>query len=232
VRRGAVGRVGGVALLGAAALVGVGCTTSPDQLSAMIVAFLDSLSSAGPLGWLGFVMLYGAITLTGLPASSMQLTAGFLLGPGWGFAVTFVLTNAWGFLGFVLARTALRERVRRLVERSPALSALDAAVRDQGAWMVLLLRVSPLSPYNIVTLALGTTSVRPRDYLIGSMIGALLPMAFYVGIGASVSDLAAVWAGEVPTPGWSRLVGLIVTVAATAAVTWRVRRQLVAAGVA
>lgn len=214
-----------------AGLVVVGCTATPGGVST-VVALLESIRDAGPLGWAGFVLLFGIITLTGLPASSMQLTAGFLLGPWWGFAVVFVLTHLWGLVGFGLSRTWLQERARRLLEGSPALRALDDAVAERGTGMVLLLRVSPLSPYNVVTYALGATSVRIRDFVVGSMIGALLPMAFYTGLGSSVSDLAAVWQGEVVAPGWTRTVGVAVTVVATAIVTWRVRRHLVAAGVA
>ena len=231
---GVVRRVAVVAAVGLVigALIVVGWTTSLDVITMAIVSFLETLQSAGLAAWVGFVLLWGVIALTGLPVSWMQLTSGFLLGPVWGYALAFVLSNAWGFVGFVLARTVLRDRAQRFVERTPVFSAMDAAVRERGAWMVLLLRVSPLAPYNVVNLALGTTMVSIRDYVMGSMVGALLPMALYVGVGASVSDLAAVWSGEVAAPGWARSLGLIVTAVATILVTWRVRRQLVAAGVA
>ncbi len=226
---GLVGRRG-IVLAAVAGLVVVGCTASPSGVST-VVTFLRALEHAGPLGWAGFVVLYGIITLTGLPASSVQLTAGFLLGPWWGLALNVVLTGLWGFVGFTLARTWLREHARRLLDRSPTLRALDDAVAERGTWMVLLLRLSPVSPYNVMTYALGATGVRTRDFVIGSMIGSVLPMTLYTVIGASVSDVAAVWRGDVQTPAWTRLVGLLVTVLATVIVTWRVRRRLVAAGI-
>lgn len=213
--------------LGLAALaVVVGCTASPDRATAAVVGFLEAVEHTGPLGWAGFVLLYGAITLTGLPASSMQLTAGFLLGPWWGFVASFVLSNGWGFVGFVLARTWLRSHAQSLVQRSPTLRALDGAVADRGLSTVFLLRVSPLSPYNIVNYALGTTGVKPIHYLVGSAAGAILPMALYSGLGASVSDLSAVWRGEIESPGWFQPVALGATLVATVLVTWQVRQKL------
>lgn len=217
-------------IAGLAGLVVVGCTTSPDDAS-LLGAFLQTLEQGGPVGWVGFALLYGVIALTALPVSSMQLTAGFLLGPWWGIALCIVLSNVWGFVGFLLARTWLRDRARGFLERSATLRALDSAVEERGISMVLLLRISPMSPYNVLTYALGATAVRPRDYVIGTLFGAILPISFYTVIGASVSDLAAVWSGEIETPGWQRAIGVVVTVVATLLVTWRVRRQLVEAGV-
>lgn len=205
----------------------VGCT-APHDLRGTVLGFLKALEHAGPAEWVVFVLLYGIITVTGLPASSMQLTSGFLFGPWWGFAVTFVLSNLFGFGSFLMARTVLRGWAQRLVARSPTLAALDATVSHRGAGMVLLLRLSPLSPYNLLSLALGTTGVRPRDYLIGSMIGAILPMAFYTGLGASVSDLAAVWTGDVQSPSWARWFGMAITLLATILVSWQVRQRLLA----
>ncbi|MEN0066763.1 MAG: VTT domain-containing protein [Myxococcota bacterium] len=218
-----------IGLIGVGALVAVGCTTAPADVPGTVMALLESVEHSGPLGWMGFIGLYGLITIAGLPASSMQMSAGFLWGHGWGFAVAVVLSNLWGFLGFLLARTWLRNQARQVVERSKALSALDTTVADRATTMVALLRVSPLAPYNLMNLALGTTAVRPRDYFIGSLIGGIVPMAFYTGIGASVSDLAAVWTGDVQSPGWARPVGLGVTLLATILVTWSVRGRLLAA---
>lgn len=208
------------------ALVVVGCTTAPDQVSGVVVSAFGAMEQAGPAGILVFALLYGAVTVTGLPASTMQLTSGFLFGPWWGFVATFALSNGWGFVGFLLGRTLLRDRARQLLARFPMLLAIDDALISRGTWMVLLLRVSPLSPYNVMNYVLGATGVKPRDYVLGSMLGALLPMAFYTSLGASVSDLAAVWSGEVEAPGWTKVVGLVVTVVATGLVTWRVHHQL------
>ena len=92
-------------------------------------------------------------------------------------------------------------------------------------------RISPVMPFNVVSYALGVTRVRFRDYLLGTTLGAILPMALYTTIGASVGDLAALLAGEGVGFGWVQVAGVALTVVATVLVT-RVARSALAEALA
>jgi uncharacterized membrane protein YdjX (TVP38/TMEM64 family) len=161
-----------------------------------------------------------------VPASWTQMAAGFLFGPILGFATIALCSGGFGAASFVLARTWLRRPVRRALDGRGWVTALDRVVTEGGVPMVALLRLPPVSPYNTLNYALGVTGISFRTYLLGTVLGALLPWLMYALVGASVSDLAALLAGNAAGPSWARWVGLAVTAVATIAVTARVRYSL------
>jgi uncharacterized membrane protein YdjX (TVP38/TMEM64 family) len=58
--------------------------------------------------------------------------------------------------------------------------------------MILLLRLQPVVPFNLLNYALGLTRIRLRDYVMASWIGMFPATVLYVYLGSvlhSVSDL-------------------------------------------
>ena len=60
--------------------------------------------------------------------------------------------------------------------------------------MVLLTRLSPISPFIILNYLLSVTRVSFRDYLLGSLIGMIPGTVLFVYIGAGLRSLADVTA--------------------------------------
>lgn len=215
-----------VAFAAAAALVFVTLVAGAEPGARLLLSAIEWVRGAGPAGLVVFLGLYAATTWLMVPASWMQMVAGFLFGPVTGFLVALACSTGFGAVSFRLARGALRDRIQRRLARGRWLATLDGAVTEGGAPMVALLRVSPISPYNIVNYALGLTGVRFRDYLVGTLAGSLLPLVLYAQLGASASDLAAVVAGEATGPAWVQWLGLALTALATVGVTAKVRAAL------
>lgn len=69
----------------------------------------------------------------------------------------------------------------------PKLAAIDAAIAEHGFKIVLLLRLSPVFPFNLLNYALGLTRVQVRDYVLASFIGMLPGTALYVYLGSLVT---------------------------------------------
>ncbi|MEZ4241244.1 MAG: VTT domain-containing protein [Myxococcota bacterium] len=222
-RRSALRRAA-LALCLVAAVLGFAAAAQPAaQLLVRLVTWMDG---AGAVGVAAFVAVYGVATLLMVPASWTQMAAGFLFGPVGGFAAIALCSGGFGAASFALGRTCLRAPVQRLLDGRGWVTALDRVVTDGGVPMVALLRLPPVSPYNTLSYALGLTGISFRTYLVGSTLGALMPWILYAMVGASVSDLAALLAGEASGPSWARWVGLGVTALATVAVTARVRHTL------
>lgn len=182
------------------------------------VVWLAWLREGGPKAMATFIVGYAVATWAMAPASWLQGTAGFLFGPVVGIAVASGLSTLFGTVSFLLARTVLRGP---LMDRlaGPKLSAIDAAVGEGGLTLVALLRLSPVSPYNVVNYLLGLTGVRLRDYVLGTWLGSLVPVTLYVYVGSTVGDVSALLAGEAEQPGWVQWVGLGLTVFVTLGVT-------------
>jgi uncharacterized membrane protein YdjX (TVP38/TMEM64 family) len=121
--------------------------------------------------------------------------------------------------------------VRERIGERDMFRGIDAAIAKEGLKVVLLLRLSPLVPYNALNYALALTGVRFRDYVLGSWIGMLPGTVLYIWLGAGARSLAAVVTGTGERPAaWLALftAGLVATAIAVWLVARAARRALAA----
>ena len=193
------------------------------QIGGYVVDFAEWVEGLGRWGPWAFVLGYAAATVAFVPGSLLTMAAGAVFGLLAG--AFYVLLGA--FLGsaaaFLIARYAARSPVERRISRMPRFEAIDRAVGREGRKIVLLLRLSPIFPYNLLNYALGLTRVSFVDYLIASL-GMIPGIFLYVYIGRVVGDVAALAAeaGAQRPPGYYVL--LVAGLAATVLVTWYVTR--------
>ncbi len=111
----------------------------------------------------------------------------------------------------------------------PRARAIDRAVGRQGFKLVLLLRLSPIVPFNLLNYALSLSSVSPGRYVLASFIGMLPGTLLYVYLG-SLATTAASLGTAGAQQGSLRLVfyaaGLIATILVVVIATRAARRAL------
>jgi uncharacterized membrane protein YdjX (TVP38/TMEM64 family) len=215
-------------LLALAVVVGL-IVANPDWLQRELHGFLQWVQS---LGWWGPVVLAAAYTpacLFFVPGSLLSLAAGFAFGVVVG-TVTVSLGSVIGAsAAFFAGRFLLRGWIEEKVARHPRFRAIDQAVGEQGFKIVLLTRLSPVFPFNLLNYAYGLTRVRFRHYLLASWIGMLPGTIMYVYLGSLVQNLADLVAGRVErSTGQTVLfvVGLVATVGVTIVITRIARKAL------
>lgn len=165
---------------------------------AILLRYTDALNYVTPgsirrareaLGFwapLAFVLLYAAGTLVAAPGSILSLIGGLLFGTLIGGSL-IVLGASCGATGaFLLARFAGRDTITRFI-RGGQLERFDELVRGSGLSAVLFTRLVPLFPFNFLNFAWGLTSVRLRDYMLGTVIG-IIPGAFvYANLAGAIA---------------------------------------------
>jgi uncharacterized membrane protein YdjX (TVP38/TMEM64 family) len=211
-------------------LVLVGALVLAGRRAAALVpvfsAWVDGLGVWGPIA---FVAGYALATVAFIPGSLLTVAAGALFGLGKGTALTFVAATLGASLAFLVARYLARGPVERRLSGNEAFAAIDRAIGAEGLKIVLLLRLSPVFPFNLLNYALGLTRVRFSDYVIAS-VGMLPGTLLYVYYGKVAGDVARlVDGGGVPRGAGYYVVlgmGLAATLAGTAVVTRVVRRAL------
>ncbi len=197
-------------------------------------AVLDGLSgwarAAGPGGVALFVLAYVAGSLVALPVWPLTVAAGVAYGAWKGFALALAAGVAGASAAFLAGRTVFRGAVARRVARDPRLAALDQAVGRQGPFLVLLLRLSPLFPYNVVNYALSATRLGLPAFAGGSLLG-MAPITFaWAWAGATFGSLEGV-AGRPPAGPAERALqgaGLLATVGVVILLGRMARRALAA----
>jgi uncharacterized membrane protein YdjX (TVP38/TMEM64 family) len=190
---------------------------------------LKQVQAMGPWGPVGLVAVYVVATVLFIPGFILTLGAGFAFGVVRGTIAVSVGATLGASSAWLLGRTLARGFIERRVAGNPKFRALDEAIGEHGFKIVLLLRLSPVFPFNLLNYALGLTRVSFRDYLLASWIGMLPATVMIVYIGSSVRSLADVMSGQVEV-GIGRKVlfvaGLLATVAVTILVTRVAQRAL------
>jgi len=191
-----------------------------------LLEWTDGLGLWGPIVVAGF---YVVACLLLLPGSVLTLGAGFLFGVATG-TVTFSVGSTLGACAaFVVGRTVARDWIAQKISANPKFTAIDEAVARQGLKIVLLTRLSPIFPFNLLNYAFGLTKVDFRRYAIGSWVGMLPGTIMYVYLGSAARSLADVAAGNVEQQTTQRIffwAGLLATVVVVVFVTRVARKAL------
>lgn len=193
-------------------------------------AFNTWVAGLGPWGFVVFVGAYVAATVFFLPGSILTLGAGFIFGVFKGTLAVSAGSTLGAAAAFLVSRYLARDAVGRKLAGSDKFQAVDRAIGRQGAKIVLLLRLSPVFPFNALNYLLGLTAVRFWAYAGASWLGMLPGTLLYVYLGyAGRAGLEAA-AGQNAGGGMWRLVymaaGLLATLAVTVYVTRLARQAL------
>lgn len=196
----------------------------------LLLQFVEWVRGAGALGSLAFGAMYVLSAILLLPASILTLGAGFVWGPMLGLAIVLPSATVAATAAFLLGRTGARGWVQRKVANNARFAAIDAAVAQGGFRLVLLLRLSPLFPFNLLNYMLGVTRVSLRDYVLGSLIGMAPGTLLYLYLGSLVTSASQLLSGERPSAGplgtTLYVLGLLATVGVTVWVTRTARAAL------
>ena len=168
-----------------------------------------------------FVAAYVLAAVLVLPGSILTVAAGLLFGLPLGVALTSAAATLGASAAFAVGRFAARDWVAQRVATRPRFHALVAAAGSRGFLFVLLARLSPLIPYNLLNYALSVTSVRFRDYLLATWLGMLPATVLYVYTGSIAKSLA----DPKSAPSWAAGSLLAIGFVATAALTLLIARQ-------
>lgn len=212
-------------------VVAIACFTNQAPASANSLAFnpqvvlrdaLQWIDELGNVGVIAFIALYIIATVAFLPGSILTLGAGVVFGVVWGSVYVFVGATVGATAAFLVGRYLARDWIAKKIADNKKFAAIDQAVTREGLKIVLLTRLSPIFPFNLLNYALGITGVSLRDYFIAS-VGMIPGTIMYVYIGSLAGNLAMIGTESQPsnpTLQWAiRILGFIATVAVTVYVT-------------
>ncbi len=193
--------------------------------------FLAWVQRIGPWGAVLLGAAYIPAALLFVPGSLLTLGAGFALGVGLGTVAVSIGSTLGASAAFLAGRTLARGFIEAKISHNPRFRAIDQAVKHEGFKIVLLTRLSPVFPFNLLNYAFGLTPVSLRDYFLASWIGMLPGTVMYVYLGSAAKNLADLAAGKALGETGQQVlfgVGLLATVAVTVAVTRVAKRALTA----
>lgn len=192
----------------------------------------DLLEWTRGLGFWGYgvvIAFYVVGCVLFIPGSLVTLATGFLFGVVAGSIVVSIGATLGATAAFLVGRYLARARIEEKVAGNPRFAAIDRAVGNQGFKIVLLTRLSPIFPFNLLNYAFGLTRVPLGAYVLASWIGMLPGTVLYVYLGSTAKDLAQIFSGGIGGGMGQqvfKIVGLLATIVVTILVTRIARRAL------
>ena len=193
------------------------------RFSNLLQSTLLWVKMLGTMGAIAFIVIYNLATILFVPASILTLGGGAIYGVVWGSIYVFVAATLGAIFAFLIGRYFARGWFSEKIRNNMTFRAIDAAVAIDGFKIVLLKRLSPIFPFNMLNYVFGFTRVALKDYILGS-IGMIPATIMYVYLGSLIGDVALL--GIQPTniisnpqtqiAQWTiKVVGLVATLAVT-----------------
>lgn len=185
-----------------------------------VVRLRDELERWGAWGAAGFVALQALWMLTTVPSAPLMMLGGIVYGVWLGSLYVLIGGVLGASATFLIGRRMLRARTIRGARRKERLERVVRLVEDHPITAIIIVRMAPVFPVNLLNYGFGATNMSFRLYLVVSTIMLVPGAAVYTGLG-NVLQYAAL--GErLPLV---ELAWLIVFAAIAAALTWYARRR-------
>ena len=165
----------------------LGSLVTPQQIQ-------DAVSQCGSWAAAAYIGLFTLLPAFFFPVAALALSGGLLFGLVWGSIYTFLGAILNCTLMFLLARYVGREKVEQLIQKklSPLWQKRLQNLNSRGGFLLLvILRLIPAVPYNLINYAFGLTSMSYRTYIIGSAIGIIPGTLAFINIGDKALDVTS-----------------------------------------
>jgi uncharacterized membrane protein YdjX (TVP38/TMEM64 family) len=178
------------------------------------VAELLETVAASRWGAAGFFVVYVIAIVFLLPGTVGTLTTGALFGFAGGFPLAIAAQTVGAVLSFIVARTFGRKGCQELL--NGRLTPLDHWFGQRDFLTILILRMVPVMPFNVLNYGSGLGSIRLSRYVPATVLG-LLP-------GTAVTTLAASRAKDPTDPVF--IVAAVLLAVSVAIGSWWARRLI------
>ena len=165
----------------------LGSLVTPQQLQ-------DAISRLGSWSAITYIGLFTLLPAFFFPVAVLALAGGLLFGLWQGSLYTFIGAILNCSVMFFLARYVGREKAEVLIRKklnSQWQNRLQNLNSSGGFALLVILRLIPAVPYNLINYAFGLTSMSYRTYIIGSAIGIIPGTLAFINIGDKALDVAS-----------------------------------------
>ena len=165
----------------------LGSQVTPQQLQ-------DAISRFGKWAAIAYIGLFTLLPAFFFPVAVLALAGGLLFGLFLGSIYTFAGAVLNCSVMFFLARYVGRKKAEQLIQKklSPLWQSRLQSLNSSGGFALLvILRLIPAVPYNLINYAFGLTSISYGTYILGSAIGIIPGTLAFINIGDKALDVTS-----------------------------------------
>jgi uncharacterized membrane protein YdjX (TVP38/TMEM64 family) len=137
-----------------------------------------------------FVLIY-ILGTTFIPATPFMLIAGILFGFEYGLIYILVGGALSSIMVFIASRKLGKDWVEKILEHRyfVHLNGYNKRLETGAVWDIMLLRITPIMPFSALSILLGVSKVKTRDYVIGTIVGFLPSAIITVYLGTFITKI-------------------------------------------
>lgn len=154
-----------------------------------IVTVQEFVSSSGKFAPLVYILIYALATVAFLPGAPFTVIGGALFGVLYGTVYVVIGATVGASFAFFLTRYT-RRNTNNLpfgVSQGVVLE-LNRMIIRHGFLSVLMFRLIPLFPFNVLNFGFGFTGVGTSQYILGTFLGIIPGTFAYVYFGYSLAS--------------------------------------------
>lgn len=195
----------------------------------ILFSLFETARAIGPWGPLLMAAAYIPASLFLVPGMILALASGYLFGIAIGAITVWIGSTVGAAAAFIGGRVLTRELVVAGMASNPKRKSTDQAISEHGALFTLLLRLTPLVPFNLLNYLLGLSGISFGQFMLGTWIGVIPATLMYVYLGTVLKEVEETGGTDLQIAG-SRgavvLVAAVVIVAITAFVWYSIKKIL------
>lgn len=151
-----------------------------------IKTYVDSLGKLGPIA---YIIMFALVPLTLFPDSILAISGGLAFGLFRGYIYTTIGALIGGSISFYISRNLGRNVVKKLTKEK--LDNIESMINDKGFYIVFLLRLIPLFPFDLISYGSGLTSIKFKDFILATFLGTIPGIIVFTNIGAKSVNIGS-----------------------------------------
>ncbi|MBR0645308.1 TVP38/TMEM64 family protein [Roseomonas hellenica] len=137
-----------------------------------------------------YVLAHAGIVALVIPVGPvLTMAGGFLFGRWLGLLLAVPAATLGASILFLAVRHALAQGTAQ--HAGPMLDRVRAGLKRDGFWYLLSIRLLPVIPYSVGSIAPALVGMRLRVFVAATAIGIIPGTAIFAGIGAGLDDIFA-----------------------------------------
>lgn len=148
-----------------------------------IYTIKEYVKTFGVLAPLIYIVMFSLVPLTFFPDSVLAISAGLIFGFSKGYIYTTIGALIGASIAFFIARYLGKEIIKK--KSSDKLEKIERLIEKNGFYIIFLLRLIPLFPFDVISYGAGITNVKYRDFILATLFGTIPGIAVFTNIGAT-----------------------------------------------
>ncbi|PKM78381.1 MAG: hypothetical protein CVU90_02450 [Firmicutes bacterium HGW-Firmicutes-15] len=137
----------------------------------------EYIASCGVFGPIVYMTMFSVI-----PAGSViAIAGGMAFGMFFGTLYTIIGAMIGATVAFYISRLLGRGAVEKLVKGK--MQKFEDGIEKGGFLLILILRLIPIIPFNVISFGAGLTSIKYIDYIFSTMIGIIPGVLVFTNLG-------------------------------------------------